>query len=174
MKCGSLSPDNRYLLLSLKSQLDSGWDLWLVDRRQGQARLLLLESGYAVEEQVSWCGKQAFCMVCWHAMHRPGQAACRADELADARGGALMRQLLWKEWRERRLWLLGWGASIIVFTAWGACSCFVGGVNSGNGWGLPWLMITAMFIGSGAYSSELAPGRAAFAYSRPVSWKAIC
>ena len=30
-----------------------------------------------------------------------------------------------------------------------------------------------MFFGSGAYSSELVPGRAAFAYSRPVSWKAI-
>ncbi len=74
-----------------------------------------------------------------------------------------MRQLLWKEWRERRCWLLGWGASIIVLTAWGAFPLFLGEWESGNSWCLPWLMITAMFIGAGAYSSELAPGRAAFA-----------
>ncbi len=46
--------------------------------------------------------------------------------LADPQGGALMRQLLWKEWRERRCWLLGWGASIIALTAWGAYPFFFG------------------------------------------------
>ena len=110
--CGSLSPDNRYLLLSLKSQLGFISDLWLLDRRQGRARLLQPDSGYGIAANVRWCGKQAFYNGIENdPVHQPGHTACQTHELADAQGGALMRQLLWKEWRERRLWLLGWGAS---------------------------------------------------------------
>jgi len=84
-----------------------------------------------------------------------------------------MRQLLWKEWRERRIWLLCWGALISGIIACGAGSYFLGSPNSDIGWATPWLMIISMFVGAGAYASELAPGRAAFAYSRPVSWQAL-
>ncbi len=84
-----------------------------------------------------------------------------------------MRQLLWKEWRERRVRLLCWGAIIVGFTACCAGPYFLGNNDFANPWPTLWLMIVSVFVGLGAYASELTPGRAAFAYSRPVSWKAI-
>ncbi len=61
--CSSLSPDNRYLLLSLKSCLGPYRDLWLVDREQGKARLLRPNflDGVFEDGQVIWYKQQAFC-----------------------------------------------------------------------------------------------------------------
>jgi len=59
--CSSLSPDNGYLLLALRSRLGQYNDLWLVDRRLHVARLLLPNGVDAIATKVRWCGRQAYC-----------------------------------------------------------------------------------------------------------------
>lgn len=87
-----------------------------------------------------------------------------------------MRQLLWKEWQERRLWLLLWavaevGTGVIAQTQ----SPF--GMQQSvweltASW-LPLPTVLALLAGLGAYGSELTGARASFLYSRALSWKQV-
>ncbi|HOS44084.1 MAG TPA: hypothetical protein PK794_10370 [Armatimonadota bacterium] len=79
-----------------------------------------------------------------------------------------MQYLLWKEWQERRLWLLLWLLAM-------AGTALVGKGPSPFGFDVPagWTMIPALFAllsGLAGYGSELVGGRAAFLFSRPVGW----
>lgn len=79
-----------------------------------------------------------------------------------------MRRLLWKELREKWLWLL-----LLVASTSGLILChdayfFLG--KSWSGWGLL-SVLAALGLGTSAYSTELAGGAADFIRSRPVSWK---
>ncbi|OPZ83428.1 MAG: hypothetical protein BWY76_02280 [bacterium ADurb.Bin429] len=79
-----------------------------------------------------------------------------------------MRYLLWKEWQERRLWLLLWLLAMLGMA-------LVGKGPSPFGFDVPagWAMIPALFAllsGLAGYGSELVGGRAPFLFSRPVGW----
>lgn len=80
-----------------------------------------------------------------------------------------MRRLLWKEFKERRVWAVLWAASmpgVAILARAGFC----GTVDALSAWfALPFLL--SLLVGAGAYSSELTGERATFAYSRPISWK---
>lgn len=81
-----------------------------------------------------------------------------------------MKKLLWKELREKWIWLTPLSASVIVPILFGDRYYFLGDVQT------PWQMLsfcTALVFGASAYSSELAGGTADFVYSRPVSWKKL-
>lgn len=79
-----------------------------------------------------------------------------------------MRDLLWKEWEERRLWLLLWLLAM-------AGMALVGKGQSPFTFEPPggWAMAPALFAllsGLAGYGSELVGGRAAFLLSRPIGW----
>jgi hypothetical protein len=83
-----------------------------------------------------------------------------------------MRRLLWKEWQERRLWIALWVLAGAVLTALGKGQgvCNTAWMDSN------WVMLiplTALLAGLGGYGSELHGGRAAFLYSRAVTWKQV-
>ena len=83
-----------------------------------------------------------------------------------------MSALLWKEWQERRYWLLLFALAEVgtgVFTP--AQSPFGWGQNT-SGWGLLPVAV-ALLAGLGAYGSELTGGRATFLYSRAICWKQV-
>jgi len=84
-----------------------------------------------------------------------------------------MRRLLWKEWKERWLWIALWIVTGAVTTALGK-----GQFTCGEQWQTTssWMFViplTAMLAGLGGYGSELHGGRATFLYSRPVTWKQL-
>jgi len=80
-----------------------------------------------------------------------------------------MRRLLWKEFRERRLWGATWVASVVGVGAL-AHAGYIGGMGQLSPWiKLPYFVSLA--AGASAYVSELTGNRSAFAFSRPVSWK---
>ncbi len=84
-----------------------------------------------------------------------------------------MRRLLWKEWRERRLWALSLAASILYV------SLYAQGQNCFGELNFPWTnwqalpLMLALLTGAGAYASELSGERATFAFSRPISLRAM-
>jgi len=83
-----------------------------------------------------------------------------------------MRRLLWKEWRERAVWVLPWAAATIITAVLG-----VGLRPCGPGTMLsPWMALPpalALLAGLGAFSSEQVGSRASFLYSRALSWKQV-
>lgn len=83
-----------------------------------------------------------------------------------------MKRLLWKEFRENRVWALPLIASTVGvlflhqgYTFFGNYAVFspLIGISA----------IVALLFGTGAYASELSGDKADFLYSRPVSWKRI-
>jgi|GEM_PF-2111886 len=83
-----------------------------------------------------------------------------------------MRRLLWKEWQERRLWIALWVATGAALTALGKGQgvCNIAWMDSNWGMLIP---LAALLAGLGGFGSELHRGRAAFLYSRAVTWKQI-
>ena len=84
-----------------------------------------------------------------------------------------MRRLFWKEWRERQVWIALWVVVGAVATALGKGQnvCNIALDNTS-----PWMMLiplTAGLAGLAGYGSELHGGRAAFLYSRAISWKQV-
>lgn len=79
-----------------------------------------------------------------------------------------MRRLLWKELREKWVWLLALTASSSGLVILHDPYTFLGGPRT------PWIVLSALSalgLGASAYSTELAGGAADFARSRPISWK---
>lgn len=81
-----------------------------------------------------------------------------------------MRRLLWKEYRERRLWAIPLMASVVGVIALGRAYTYCGDLSTFTGWVIPSALV-AMLFGMSAYSSELAWETPDFLHSRPVSWK---
>lgn len=89
-----------------------------------------------------------------------------------------MKALLWKEYREKRLWVLMLTASAVLIIARGIGYTFIstGGLLdfTGGNWSdqcmIP--MLVALFFGAGAFSSEIDKS-AQFLFSQPVSWKKL-
>lgn len=83
-----------------------------------------------------------------------------------------MRTLMWKEFREKRLWIVPLVISTagVVLMGWGYTFC-------GNMYTYTPLIgvsaLVALLMGAGTYSRELSGDTADFLYSRPVSWKRI-
>jgi ABC-type transport system involved in multi-copper enzyme maturation permease subunit len=78
-----------------------------------------------------------------------------------------MRRLLWKELRERWIWLVPLSATTAGIVAIGDPYFFRAGFDT------QWSflsVLTALIFGTTAYSSELAAGVADFSRSRPTSW----
>lgn len=84
-----------------------------------------------------------------------------------------MAQLLWKEYREKRLWLLLVAGAVVFVVLMKSAYTFIGDWNPGRSlWDLlP--CVLAILMGLSACSSELAGETASFLYSRPVSWKKL-
>jgi hypothetical protein len=83
-----------------------------------------------------------------------------------------MTRLLWKEYREKRLWLLLLLAGVVGPVIAGQGYTFSGSLDPITPW--MFLSIVASFmLGAGAHSSELSGATADFIYSRRVSWKQI-
>jgi len=85
-----------------------------------------------------------------------------------------MIRLGWKELRERRLWLLGWAAGILIFSLYGRGQVFCG-EPTGSEY-IPWLLLPlamGMAVGAGAYSAESLPERARFLFAHPVRWQQV-
>jgi len=85
-----------------------------------------------------------------------------------------MIRLCWKELRERRLWLLGWAAGILIVSLYGRGQAFCG-EPVGEQY-IPWLLLPlamGMAAGAGAYSAESLPERARFLFARPVRWQHV-
>ena len=84
----------------------------------------------------------------------------------------MMRALLWKEWHERRYWLL-------LFALAEVGAGFFASAQSPFRWGQnasPWILLPvalALLAGLGTYGSELTGGRATFLYSRALCWKQV-
>lgn len=77
-----------------------------------------------------------------------------------------MKALLWKEFREKRVWGLVWAASIVLV--------YSSSFNFCNGdLGTIWLLfpiLLSLIVGATAYSTELKGNRVDFLYSQPISW----
>lgn len=82
-----------------------------------------------------------------------------------------MRRLLWKELRERSGWLALWIVVSVVVTAT-AGRHILTGMSGSSLWALA-PPLFGLLAGLGAYGSELQGERAAFVYSRGVSWKLL-
>jgi ABC-type transport system involved in multi-copper enzyme maturation permease subunit len=81
-----------------------------------------------------------------------------------------MRTLLWKEWREKRLWAIPLLVSTVGLVAAGKGYTFSGDFSTFSRW--IWLsFLVALFFGMSAYSRDLSSGTMDFTYARPVSWK---
>lgn len=81
-----------------------------------------------------------------------------------------MRALLWKEYREKRVWLLLLLASTVGVVLRGYGYTYAGGNAT------PWATIStliALLLGAATFSSEIAGRNANFLFSRPVSWKKL-
>lgn len=84
-----------------------------------------------------------------------------------------MKSLLWKEFREKRLWLPAILLSIIGPVLLGQGYTFYGPLQVMQyGWIAPSLLVV-LFLGFATYSSELSAGTTDLLGSRPVSWKKI-
>ena len=81
-----------------------------------------------------------------------------------------MRRLLWKEWQERRLWIAAWLLAGMALTALGKGQQMCEATGTESAWMMV-LPLMALLAGLGGYGSELRGGRAAFLYSRAVTWK---
>jgi hypothetical protein len=81
-----------------------------------------------------------------------------------------MISLLWKEYREKRLWALALLVATVGTILSGRAMNF-GGSTPGPSTGISFLL--ALFLGLGAFWTELSGGAAVFLYSRPVGWKKI-
>lgn len=81
-----------------------------------------------------------------------------------------MKRLLWKELREKWIWLAALVASTSGLVLFGDGYMFIG--HSQTGW-TALSMLVALCLGASAYSGELAGGAADFVRSRPVSWKKL-
>jgi len=84
-----------------------------------------------------------------------------------------MKQLLWKEWQERRIWLLLWAVAEVGVGVFAHTQSPFGSFEPN---GSTWILLPgalALLAGLGAYGSELAGGRAAFLYTRALSWKQV-
>ena len=83
-----------------------------------------------------------------------------------------MKQLLWKEFREKRLWSIPMAASVVGVVALGQGYTYCGDFYTITGWIIP-SIVAALLFGMGAYSGETAWGTADFLFSRPISWKKV-
>jgi len=83
-----------------------------------------------------------------------------------------MRRLFWKEWQERRIWLLLWALAEVGVGVFAHAQPPFGLFRNTSVW---MLLPTALALlaGLGAYGSELTGGRAHFLYSRALSWKQV-
>ena len=83
-----------------------------------------------------------------------------------------MGRLLWKEFRERRLWAIPLVLSVVGVVAAGMRYTFCGNVLYLVRWAIPSALV-ALLVGMGAYSSEIAWGTPDFLFSRSISWKRV-
>ena len=82
-------------------------------------------------------------------------------------------RLLWKEWRERRWWALGWALSMLVVGLIAQAQRYY---MFGNGAPSVWNCLPLLFagvVGLGGYASELQRGRALFLCARAVRWQEL-
>ncbi|MBI2843516.1 MAG: ABC transporter permease [Armatimonadetes bacterium] len=83
-----------------------------------------------------------------------------------------MKRLLWKEFRERWPWVAVLALSVLGVVVAGKGYTYCGSFETFTGWVAP-SVLAALFLGMGAYSSELGWGTADFLHSRPITWKRI-
>lgn len=81
-------------------------------------------------------------------------------------------RLFWKEYREKRAWLLLLLATTVGVVFLGKAYTFAGGFDLCAAWVLP-SMMAALLFGAGAFSSEIAGGTADFLMSKPISWRKL-
>jgi len=85
-------------------------------------------------------------------------------------------RLLWKEYREQRLWALWLVAMALGPFVFGKDYAFCRDISMITGWlalGVMLALAAAVFLGLNTYSSEIARGAGQFLYSRRTSWKAV-
>ncbi|MCL5105272.1 MAG: hypothetical protein M1133_14335 [Armatimonadetes bacterium] len=78
-----------------------------------------------------------------------------------------MKVLLWKEFREKRVWGLLWALSIVLVLGLTVNFCGEGDIFTG------WLLLPillSLVVGAGAYSTEFKDNRVDFLYSQPIGW----
>ncbi|MDO8683509.1 MAG: hypothetical protein Q7N50_08515 [Armatimonadota bacterium] len=84
-----------------------------------------------------------------------------------------MKSLIWKEFREKRIWGLALLASVVGPIIFGKSYTFCpSGLDTITPW-LSLMMIVSLLFGFSAYSSEISGGAAGFLYSRRISWKKV-
>jgi len=84
-----------------------------------------------------------------------------------------MTRLLWKEFRERRLWALVWAVAILGVSLFGQGQAFCGERELFFRPGLWVPVLLAVLVGAGTYAGELIGDRATFTFSRPIDWRAL-
>lgn len=80
-----------------------------------------------------------------------------------------MKSLLWKEWHEKRLWLIPLAISVLGMMPFGGYTF----CENGGSLATALSFIVALLMGASSYASEIDSRSADFIYSRPVSWKKI-
>lgn len=83
-----------------------------------------------------------------------------------------MRRLLWKEIREKRVWILLTALSVAGVTAFRSPYTFLGQQNLDDYLCFP-SVVVALLYGLTAYSSEIGWHTPDFLFSRPISWKRV-
>jgi hypothetical protein len=81
-----------------------------------------------------------------------------------------MTRLIWKEYREKRLWLPALAASVVGVVIAGQGYTYCGEIGAFTSW-IALSLLSAFLLGAGAHSSELTGGTADLLYSRGASWK---
>lgn len=84
-----------------------------------------------------------------------------------------MKRLLWKEFRERCWWALGWTAAIVGASCFGQAQAFCGDQAPVLSVWLVLPLLMAALVGAGAFAGETTRDRATFVYSRPIPWWAM-
>lgn len=80
-----------------------------------------------------------------------------------------MNKLLWKEWHERKWWILLWTIAVIILAAVHQGQAIFPDTGAFSWWSLlP--TSSALLCGLSAYSSETTGERTTFIYSRPIHW----
>lgn len=82
-----------------------------------------------------------------------------------------MKRLLWKEFNERRWWVLVWGLAILGVSLFGKGQAFYGERGMAFSPFLPLPLVIGLLIGAGSYAGELARSQSVF--SRPITPRAL-